>query len=277
MSTKPSVSYKLSPNEEAAVLRSQREERRKARLVQVSFTLATTVTVRLWCRFVSKRKRLQAEPGMQREKRERERRDCSKTTFRCVCVCGQPFQYTVPLSCLIQSHLQTSHAAELAAVEQRYTSASRHIGLGHRQAQIVQQEESRLHELRLLLAAKQRERARDRHAVALKEELSRQQERRGEKRRQVERLRLTRKQEGKRDRENASQFPTNLPIIMDLVAGKGRRVRLQEVEGYSSSYYHLPSCIVQRAASLEKLGPDAQQMAELMSEEMQTLDKVITG
>jgi hypothetical protein len=136
-----------------------------------------------------------------------------------------------------------------------------------------------------------RERARDRHAVALKEELSRQQERRGEKRRQVERLRLTRKQEGKRDRENASQFPTNLPIIMvcvyllvhslftvfwlvqDLVAGKGRRVRLQEVEGYSSSYYHLPSCIVQRAASLEKLGPDAQQMAELMSEEMQTLDK----
>ncbi|CAI8002158.1 Centrosomal protein of 295 kDa [Geodia barretti] len=237
MSKKPSVSYKLSPNEEAAVLRSQREERRKARLVQVR---------------EQEKEAARRARDAEREKREREKRLLQDN---------------------IQSHLQASHAAELAAVEQRYTSASRHIGLGHRQAQIVQQEERRLHELRLLLAAKQRERARDRHAVALKEELSRQQERRGEKGRQVERLRLTREQEGKRDRENASQFPTHPPIIMDLVAGKGRRVRLQEVEGYSSSYYHLPSCIVQRAASLEKLGPDAQQMAELMSEEMQTLDK----
>ena len=53
--------------------------------------------------------------------------------------------------------------------------------------------------------------------MALKEELSRQQERRGEKGRQVERLRLTREQEGKRDRENASQFPTHPPIIMVCV------------------------------------------------------------
>ena len=59
-----------------------------------------------------------------------------------------------------------------------------------------------------------RERARDRHIVALKEELSLQQQRKGEKRRHVERLRLTREQEGKRSRQNASQLATQPPIIM---------------------------------------------------------------
>jgi hypothetical protein len=120
MSKKPSVSYKLSPNEEAAVLRSQREERRKARLVQVR---------------EQEKEAARRARDAEREKREREKRLLQDN---------------------IQSHLQASHAAELAAVEQKYTSASRHIGLGHRQAQIVQQEERRLHELRLLLAAKQR-------------------------------------------------------------------------------------------------------------------------
>ena len=37
-------------------------------------------------------------------------------------------------------------------------------------------------------------------------------------------------------------------IFQDLVATKGRKVRLREVEGYSSSYYHIPSTTVQRAA-----------------------------
>ena len=39
---------------------------------------------------------------------------------------------------LLQSHLLVSHAAELAAVQKRYTSATRHIGLAHRQAQKVE-------------------------------------------------------------------------------------------------------------------------------------------
>lgn len=48
-------------------------------------------------------------------------------------------EVAIPLLCLPQTHLQASHAAELAAVEQRYTTVSRHIGLGHRQAQQVQE------------------------------------------------------------------------------------------------------------------------------------------
>ena len=38
----------------------------------------------------------------------------------------------------IQSHLMACHTAELAAVEERYTAASRHIGLAHRQAEQVE-------------------------------------------------------------------------------------------------------------------------------------------
>lgn len=45
-----------------------------------------------------------------------------------------------------------------------------------------------------------------------------------------------------------------LNVLQDLVADKGHRVRLREVEGYSSSYYHIPSCTVQRAASEEREG-----------------------
>ena len=43
------------------------------------------------------------------------------------------------LFCFLQSHLEASHAAELAAVEEKYTKVSKHIGLGHRQAQLVQE------------------------------------------------------------------------------------------------------------------------------------------
>ena len=50
------------------------------------------------------------------------------------------------------------------------------------------------------------------------------------------------------------QYIVYEPTPQDLVAGKGRRVRLREVEGYSSSYYHIPSCTVQRAATEEREG-----------------------
>lgn len=58
-----------------------------------------------------------------------------------------------------------------------------------------------------------RERAEDRHIAALKDELSHRHQKE-ERRRQVERLRLTREQEGRRDRENATRAPHQPPIIM---------------------------------------------------------------
>lgn len=59
-----------------------------------------------------------------------------------------------------------------------------------------------------------RERARDRHLLALKEEMVNRQTKKGEKERQVERLKFTRETEGKRSREIASQSSSQHPLIM---------------------------------------------------------------
>ena len=48
-----------------------------------------------------------------------------------MCVCVQCMSF-------LQTHLLASHAAELAAVQDRYSSAAKQIGLGHRQAQQVE-------------------------------------------------------------------------------------------------------------------------------------------
>ena len=61
-----------------------------------------------------------------------------------------------------------------------------------------------------------RERANDRHVAALREELSHRELRKGERRRQVERLRLTREQEGQRARSATTRAVSSYPqpIIM---------------------------------------------------------------
>lgn len=61
-----------------------------------------------------------------------------------------------------------------------------------------------------------RERAEDRHVAALREEMNHHQQRKGEKRRQVERLRLTREREGQRARDEATRLTSTHqpPIIM---------------------------------------------------------------
>ena len=59
-----------------------------------------------------------------------------------------------------------------------------------------------------------RERAEDRHIAALREEQSYKHWKNGEKKRQVERLKLTREQEGRWARENATRTASQPPIIM---------------------------------------------------------------
>ena len=59
-----------------------------------------------------------------------------------------------------------------------------------------------------------RERAKDRHLLAVKEELSRQQQSQRERERKTERVRLTREEEGKRARGMASQSVGQPPLIM---------------------------------------------------------------
>ena len=53
--------------------------------------------------------------------------------------------------------------------------------------------------------------------VALQEEMCLQESRKGEKKRKMERLRLTREEEGKRGRANATQHSTHPPLIMVCV------------------------------------------------------------
>ena len=59
-----------------------------------------------------------------------------------------------------------------------------------------------------------RERAEDRYVAAMREELSYHHQRKGEKKRQVERLKLTRDQEGRRARETATRAPHHQPPII---------------------------------------------------------------
>lgn len=43
-----------------------------------------------------------------------------------------------------------------------------------------------------------------------------------------------------------------LYVMQDLTVGKGHRVQLKEAEGFASTYYNIPTTIVQRVAVLHQ-------------------------
>ena len=84
----------VSSNPQAAILRSQRQERRKARLIQVnkcdlcslqSYEHVYYIIINVMmctCRYVSKRERLQERQEKHRERREIKRQDFFKTIYK---------------------------------------------------------------------------------------------------------------------------------------------------------------------------------------------------
>ena len=217
--------YRLSPNEQACLLHQKNCERRKSRLVHVreqEKALARDI----------------AKQNSQKRKAERELLD--------------EHIHALTKSCI---------EAELRSLEEKYLKSVEGLGQGQKAAQYVNDECSRMQELRVLLAAKQQARARERHATALKHCAAKRSADQACKERALQRRKDAVEKERHASRDTVPNLTSPHTLVLNLAADKGRRVKLKEVEGYSLSYYHIPDSVVERVGTDERSGANAHQMA----------------
>ena len=217
--------YRLSPNEQAFLLHQKNCERRRSRLVRV---------------------------------REQEKAHARNLVAQSVL---KQQAEKVLLDEHIHAQTEAGLKAELRNLEDKYTRTLASVGQGQKEAQYVNDERSRLQELRVLLAAKQHARARERHAAALKQCATERRAHIASKESAVQRRKFA--LESNRgavcDASPSSTSPHML--VLNLAVDRGKKVRLKEVEGYSLSYYHIPDSVVERAGTEERSRVDAHQMA----------------
>ena len=217
--------YRLSPNEQACLLHQKNSERRKSRLIHVR------EQEKAHSRSLVKQNNL---------KRQAERE-------------------------LLEQHIRAQTEAcletELRNLEEKYTKTLEGLGQGQKAAQYINDECSRIQELRVLLAHKQRATARERHETALRQRAAERGADKASKERSLQRRRdaLEVGRLAVRDTVPSSTSPHML--VLNLAVDKGKKVRLKEVEGYSLSYYHIPDSVVERAGTDECSRADAHQMA----------------
>ncbi|XP_011408325.1 PREDICTED: centrosomal protein of 295 kDa-like [Amphimedon queenslandica] len=229
--------FKLSPSEQKALLQKEMRERRKIRLLQVreqekEFARQMRNNVRL--------------------KKEEERKILEQH---------------------IKDNLVREHEEKLRQLEETLTARRQQVGQAQRDAQNIEQEERRLQELRLLLSSQQRALAKKRQALAMQELIDSQLMKRAEKDNSV----LTRNQALATEKERAKlmstrKLKTPSLLIMDLEANPSSNFstrRVQGVEGFASTYFHLPDNLVHREATATPYEINAIQAAEqaLMEEE----------
>lgn len=217
--------YRLSPNEQSCLLHQKNCERRKSRLVHVR------EQEKAHSRDIAKRDSL-------KRKAEKE---------------------------LLEEHIraltESCLEAELRSLEDKYSKTLEGLGQGQKAAQYINDECSRIQELRVLLAAKQQARARERHSTALKQCAAKRSADQANKERTLQRRKDAFEKERQASRDTVPGLMSPHMLVLNLAADKGRKVKLKEVEGYSLSYYHIPNSVVERAGTDERSGVDAHQMA----------------
>lgn len=217
--------YHLSPNEQAVLLRQKTCERRKSRLIRVR------EQEKAHARNLAKQSVL---------KRDAERASLEEQ---------------------VRGLTESCIEAELRSLEEKYSKTLETLGQGQKAAQFVNDEYSRVQELRVLLTATQRAKARERHVAALKQRAAEQKADRTFKERALQRRKEARKVDRQALLEILPSSTSPHMLVLNLATEKGRKVKLKEVEGYSMSYYHIPDSVVERAGTEELSCGDAHQLA----------------
>ncbi|XP_062521736.1 uncharacterized protein LOC134196581 isoform X2 [Corticium candelabrum] len=142
---------------------------------------------------------------------------------------------------IIAAHLKADHLQgeemKYQAAKQAYQQALVDLGRSHNLAILTNIEQANSGRIRKLMEG--RKRAEERHAIALENLRKQRQQANQSEQEKCQRRKKVQLVENMRSMKVTAKPPPPQDIILNLAVGRGRRVRLTNVEGYSATYYHL--------------------------------------
>ncbi|KAL5004668.1 hypothetical protein ScPMuIL_018124 [Solemya velum] len=238
MKSKPGK-YRLSPNEEAELIKAETEKRKKLRLLQVR-----------------EQSRINAAKVRQAVKQEKERQLSKLATD-------------------VENQLEKERQEKLRLLEAQYENTLRTIGQGHKQAGEQYSQE----DLRNALLVEDNRRARERHKAALERQQSEAAQRNYEKNKHIISRKTALELEKERALKIASLPPPPPDPLLQLDLNGKNQVKLTDVNAFSTTRYHMIEDYgVDRADSGQQgdAKKDAEEEAERMLEKQMELDRLRT-
>ncbi|XP_065888628.1 centrosomal protein of 295 kDa-like [Dysidea avara] len=235
------VQWKLSPNEEAERIRKEKESRRITRLLQV----------REQQKLFAKKLRNDVKRRKEEEKR------------------------------LLENHLTAQHRAfcedELDKLQDKCQKQLKMVGSGHVCAQDQNLSNKVSAKMKTLAAHQQRLTSEQRYREAMEElNINQAMETQVRNKPIIDRKKAIEVERSRAQKIAALPTPQPYDLVMDIHPHKGRRVTLQGVEGYASSYYHIPSSEIVQRTSPDDEQLDAHQSAAEEAVRRNVLQQVTT-